>query len=91
MNDLEKIFGKVRENDSSTKTSQICANLFVPMEFRVYLAMKVDCIESYDLYKNQSLQITLKVEKKREYPRLACDEKKLDCWWWIWCICFTRV
>jgi hypothetical protein len=24
--------------------------------------MKVDCIESYDLYKNQSLEITLKVE-----------------------------
>jgi hypothetical protein len=62
MNDLEIIFGKVRDNDSSTKTGQICTNLFVPMEFRVYLAMKVDCVESYDLYKNQSLEITLKVE-----------------------------
>jgi hypothetical protein len=56
----------VRIKDDSIKTSVICSNLCVESKFpyRVFHDVKIDYLTNLDPYKNNSLQMKLKVQHK---------------------------
>jgi hypothetical protein len=66
MNLLEHIYLLVRIKDDPIKTSVICSNLCVDSKFpyRVFHDVKIDYLTNLDPYKNNSLQMTLKVHHK---------------------------
>jgi hypothetical protein len=63
MNKLELIFNLVKFKDNIGKTSIICSNLSHSSDFpyRVYYDLKIDIVTNLDPYKNNSLQMTLKI------------------------------
>ena len=63
MNKLELIFNLVKFKDNLGKTSIICSNLSHSSDFpyRVYYDLKIDIVTNLDPYKNNSLQMTLKI------------------------------
>mgnify|MGYP000061518971 CR=1 FL=1 len=63
MNKLELIFYLVKFKDNIVKTSIICCNLSNSSDFpyRVYYDLKIDIVTNLDPYKNNSLQMTLKI------------------------------
>jgi len=63
---LEHIYLLVRIKDDPIKTSVICSNLCVDSKFpyRVFHDVKIDYLTNLDPYKNNSLQMTLKVHHK---------------------------
>jgi hypothetical protein len=67
MNKLEKIYNKVKEKGGIFKTSIICSNLFIQTDydFCVFISISISIMMAYDPYKNESLVMTLNVEKKR--------------------------
>lgn len=71
MNKLEKIFHHVRDPSDNGKTSLICSNLFVVglFDFRVFIDVSISTMTSYDPYRNDSLVMTLQVDKDGEVER----------------------
>ena len=65
MNKLEKIYKEIKEKDNIEKTSIICSNLFIETiyDFRVFISIQIPVFTDYDPYKNESLVMTLNVEK----------------------------
>ncbi len=63
MNILKKIFHDVKDKDSG-KTGLRCFNLFAEsaLNVGVFCSLSIACLTKYDLYENESLVITLKVE-----------------------------
>ncbi len=55
-----------RVKDDPNKTSVVCSNLFVESNFpcRVFHDVKIDYLTNLDPYKNNSFQMTLKVQHK---------------------------
>jgi hypothetical protein len=68
MNKLEKIYNEVKEKGDIFKTSLICSNLFIQTDydFRVFISISIPIMMEYDPYKNESLVMTLNVEKNSE-------------------------
>ncbi len=65
MNKLEKIYKEVKEKEDIEKISIICSNFFIQTDydFRVFISISSPIMTEYDPYKNESLVITLNVEK----------------------------
>jgi len=65
MNKLEKIYKEIKEKEDIEKTSIICSNLFIHTDynFRLFISISIPIMTAYDPYKNESLVITLNVEK----------------------------
>jgi hypothetical protein len=65
MNKLEKIYKEIRVKDDIEKTSIICSNLFFQTDFnfRVFISIQIPVFTDYDPYKNESLVMTLNMEK----------------------------
>jgi len=71
MNKLEKIYNEVKEKGDIFKTSLICSNLFIQTDydFRVFISISIPIMMEYDPYKNESLVMTLNVEKNGEIEK----------------------
>ena len=65
MNKLEKIYKEIRDKGDIEKTSIICSNLFIQTDFnfRVFVSIQIPVFTDFDPYKNESLVMTLNVEK----------------------------
>jgi hypothetical protein len=65
MNKLEKIYKEVKEKEDIQKTSIICSNLFIQTDydFCVFISISISIMPAYDPHKNESLVMTLNVEK----------------------------
>ncbi len=65
MKKLEKIYKKIKEKDNIEKKSIICSNLFIETiyDFRVFISIEIPIMTDYDPYRNESLVMTLNVEK----------------------------
>jgi hypothetical protein len=65
MNKLESIYTDMKEKDDNEKTSIICSNLFIETiyDFRVFISISIPIMTEYDPYRNESLVMTLNVEK----------------------------
>ncbi len=68
MNILEHIYLLARVKDDPKKTSVVCSNLSVKSNcsYRVFHDVKIDYLTNLDAYKNNSLQMTLKVQHKNK-------------------------
>jgi hypothetical protein len=68
MNILKYIYLLVRVKDDPYKTSVVCSNLSVESNFpyRFFHDVKIDYLTNLDPYKNNSLQMTLKVQHKNK-------------------------
>jgi len=68
MNKLERIYNEVQVHGDIGKTSLICSNLFIQTDydFRVFISISIPIVMEYDPYKNESLVMTLNVEKNSE-------------------------
>ena len=62
---LKEIYNKVKDKGNFAKTSQRCANMFKDRvrNFCVFISVNIDCLTNYNPYENESLVITLKVDK----------------------------
>ena len=71
MNKLEKIYKEIRDKGDIEKTSIICSNLFIQTDydFRVFISISIPIMMEYDPYKNESLVMTLNVEKNSEIQK----------------------
>jgi hypothetical protein len=71
MNKLEKIYNKVKEKGDIEKTSIICSNLFIQNDynFRVFISISISIMAAYDPYNNESLVMTLIVEKNGQIEK----------------------
>ena len=71
MNKLERIYNEVQVHGDIGKTSLICSNLFVKTksEFRVFISISIPYMMQLDPYKNESLVVTLQVEKNCEIEK----------------------
>ena len=65
MNALEKIYNQIKEKGNIVVTSHRCANIFEEgvANFRVFICVSIDCLTSYNPYNNESLVLTLKVQR----------------------------
>ena len=71
MNNLEKIYKEIRVKEDIEKTSIICSNLFIQTDFnfRVFISIQIPVFTDYDPYKNESLVMTLNVEKNGQIEK----------------------
>jgi hypothetical protein len=71
MNKLEKIYKEIKEKDDIEKTSIICSNLFIQTDynFRVFISISIPIMTAYDPYNNESLVMTLNVEKNGQIEK----------------------
>ena len=71
MNKLERIYNEVKEKGDTVKTRKICSNLFIQTnyDFRVFISISIPIMTQYDPYKNESLVMTLNVEKNGEIEK----------------------
>ncbi len=71
MNKLEKIYKEIRDKGDIEKTSIICSNLFIQTDFnfRVFISIQIPVFTDYDPYKNESLVMTLNVEKNGQIEK----------------------
>ena len=71
MNKLEKIYKEIRDKDDIERTSIICSNLFIQtdLNFRVFISIQIPVLTDYDPYKNESLVMTLNVEKNGQIEK----------------------
>jgi len=55
----------MKEKDDVEKTSIICSNLFIDTiyDFRVFISISIPIMTEYEPYRNESLVMTLNVEK----------------------------
>jgi hypothetical protein len=65
MNKLVKIYNEVKKKGDIVKTSLICSNLFIQTnyDFCVFISISIPIMTQYDPYENESLVMTLNVEK----------------------------
>jgi len=71
MNKLEKNYMDIKEKDDIEKTSIICSNLFIQTnyDFRVFISISIPIMTAYDPYRNESLVMTLNVEKNGQIEK----------------------
>jgi hypothetical protein len=71
MNKLEKIYKEIKEKDDIEETSIICSNLFIQtdFDFRVFISISIPIMTAYDPYSNESLVMTLNVEKNGQIEK----------------------
>ena len=71
MNKMEKIYKEIRDKGDIEKTSIICSNLFIQTDFnfRVFVSIQIPVFTDFDPYKNESLVMTLNVEKNGQIEK----------------------